>query len=184
MHAINANPASWNNLPGEALGQAAAASDVFGQLRATNIMLDRNVRQRDKRISDSLERAQAALLPQQTGEKARWYRQLLANARQDIEQNWQVIMMLPQGPYESLLDQMIEAYERDDAEGKLDLEKQHLLRNVKSVRAALRTNPRNDAAAWLKLENDLMRITSESDEPSPGSDAAKIYDIKDANLRR
>jgi hypothetical protein len=79
---------------------------------------------------------------------------------------------------------MIEAYERDDAEGKLDLEKQHLLKNVKSVRAALRANPRNDAAAWLKLESDLMRISSESDEPSPGSDAAKIYDIKDANARR
>ena len=55
---------------------------------------------------------------------------------------------------------------------------------LQSLRAALRTNPRNDAAAWLKLENDLMRITSESDEPSPGSDAAKIFDIKDANMRR
>ena len=93
-------------------------------------------------------------------------------------------MMLPHGPYESLLDQMIEAFERDDAEGKLDLEKRHLLKNVKAIRDALRDNPRDDAGAWLKLENDLMRISSESDEPSPGSDAAKIFDIKDANLRR
>ena len=184
MHAINANPAGWESLPGEALAQAAAASDVFGQLRATNIMLDRNVRQRDKHISDSLERAQAALLARLQGEKACWHRQLLANARQDIEHNWQVIMMLPDGPYGSLLDQMIEAYERDDAEGKLDLEKQHLLKNVKAVRGALHSNPRDDAAAWLKLENDLMRISSESDEPSPGSDAAKIFDIKNANMRR
>jgi hypothetical protein len=83
-----------------------------------------------------------------------------------------------------ILDQMIEAFERDDAEGKLDLEKRHLLKNVKAIRDALRDNPRDDAGAWLKLENDLMRISSESDEPSPGSDAAKIFDIKDANLRR
>jgi chaperonin cofactor prefoldin len=184
MHAINANPAGWKSLPGEALGLAAAASDAFGKLRSTHMMLDWEVRDRDQRTHDSLERAQAAMLARLQGDKARGHRQLLASARQSIEQNWQIIMMLPHGPYESLLEQMIEAFERDDAEGKLDLEKRHLLKNVKAIRDALRDNPRDDAGAWLKLENDLMRISSESDEPSPGSDAAKIFDIKDANLRR
>ncbi len=184
IRALDIEPADWHQLDGEAFGRAAAASDVFGRLRTTNIMLDRNIRQRDKHISDRLERAYALLADRLEGEEAGWHRQLLASAREDILQNWQVIMMLPGGPYEVLLEQMIDAYERDDAEGKLDLEKKHLLGNVKAIRARLQANPRDSASAWQRLATELLEISEEPDRPpTPGADA-EVVELKNATARR
>ncbi len=164
IQAIDIEPQYWNQIDGEAFGGAVAASDVFSDLRSANIMLDRNIRQRDKHISDRLERAHAGLRERVSqSEDATWHLQLLDSAREDILQNWQVIMMLPKGPYDALLEQMIEAYERDDAEGKLDIEKQHLLRNVKSIRSALQANPRDSANAWVKLAQAFSHIAEEPD---------------------
>ena len=140
--------------------------------------------QRDKHIGDRLERAHAALSDRiSQSNDATWHRQLLDSAREDILQNWQVIMMLPKGPYDALLEQMIEAYERDDAEGKLDIEKQHLLRNVKSIRSALLTNPRDSSTAWEKLAQELAQISKEPDQPE--SDASpQVVELKNVTGRR
>jgi hypothetical protein len=171
IQAIDLEPQYWNQIEGEAFARAAAASDVFGRLRSANIMLDRNIHQRDKHISDRLEQAHALL------------RELLDGAREDILQNWQIIMMLPEGPYDALLEQMVEAYERDDAEGKLDLEKQHLLRNVKAIRAALAANPRDSSSAWQKLTAAFEQIAKEPGEPTPDGNG-EVVELKNATARR
>jgi len=180
IRALGIEPGHWDRLQGGAFGRALQAGQVFDGLLSTNAMLNQEVRQRDKEIQERLDQAQRGLSARNLDPR-RWDQ--IQTARDIIEQNRVAIMMLPGGPYEALLDSMIEAYERGDGDGRLDAGKRLLLHNVKAIRQALVSNPRDSAEAWDQLGAALEEIGRPVEfDPEPETNA-DVVDFK-TTLRR
>ncbi len=159
IQALGINPENYFELTGAAFGPALATSEAFKEQRQNNDLLERNLKQRDHQAAQRVEVAHEAIASRIVGEDAAFQRQMLDDARNEIEQNWAILMMLPRGPYEVLFEQMIENYEQDAAAGLLPPDKEHLLNNARAIRAAINANPRNSPADWERLEQELDRIS-------------------------
>ncbi|MCK9912219.1 hypothetical protein MXD81_23900, partial [Microbacteriaceae bacterium K1510] len=57
---------------------------------------------------------------------ASWDRQMLDDSYQELDQHWAVLMLLPNGPYESVLREVVENLEADAGAGRLSNEQQAL----------------------------------------------------------
>jgi hypothetical protein len=159
IQALGMNPDDYFQLSGPAFGPALATSEAFKEQRSNNELLEQNLKQRDRQAEQRVTVAYNALSSKISGDDAGWQRQLLDDAQNEIEQNWAILMMLPNGPYEVLFGQMIEKYEEDAADDLLKPEQEQLLKNARAIRAAIVSNPRNTPSAWLQLEHDLNRVS-------------------------
>ena len=125
LEAMNLDPTFFEDLHGAAFGAAIAANEAFARARHSNQMLDQQLTVRDEEAQLSLDQAythiKGKLKP-----GADWERQLLRDAYQEIEQNWPIIMLLPNGPYEMVLRTMVEALEADAGAGGLSTEQGEL----------------------------------------------------------
>lgn len=161
---LGIEPRLFFAISGDAYGAAAAASDEFLRARRQNQPLDRELTERDEearmRIDDAMGNLENLLAPDDS-----WNHQSLRNAFQDIEQNWSILMLLPGGPYERLLDEVIEALEPQAGAGSLSQRDAALLATAKQLRAALASSPRNSDLAWQKL----VRALSVTPPPMPRS---------------
>ncbi len=150
VSAIGVEPVSFLDLSGEAFGAAVAASEAFDRARQSNQLLDRGLTERDERarvqLDQAFDRIEGRLRPGDARE-----RQLLVDAYTDIDQNWLVIMMLPGGPYESLLQSIVEILEEDNGSGQLPADKKELFRLAKRLQSALVPNNRDNVEAWQHL---------------------------------
>ena len=158
IQALGIDPNAYFELSGPAFGPALATSEAFKEQRHLNELLERNLKQRDRQAAQRVEAAHEAIASKIVGDDAAFQHQMLDDARNEIEQNWAILMMLPKGPYEILFEQMIENYEKDAADGLLSADKEHLLQNARAIRAAIDANPRNTPADWEQLEQDLNRV--------------------------
>jgi hypothetical protein len=87
-----------------------------------------------------------------------WEHQLLRNAYEDIEQNWPVVMLLPNGPYEMVLNSIVEELEADAAHGRLSTEQTELYDLTRGLVEALRGNTRGKEMSWRRLEADFNEV--------------------------
>jgi len=158
IQALSIDPEIYYQLSGPAFGSALATSAAFTEQRQQNTLLEQNLKLRDRQAEQRIEAAYDGLAAKLAGPSASWHRQLLDDARSEIDQNWAILMMLPGGPYEVLFAQMIENYERDAAEDRLAPDKEQMLKNARAIRTAIVSNPRNSATDWQQLEQDLNHV--------------------------
>lgn len=161
IRALGINPQSYFDLVGPAIGAALATSEAFKEQRGMNALLEQNLRQRDKQAAQRIEAAHETIAAKLTGPDAVFARYMLDDARNEIEQNWPILMMLPNGPYEILFNQMIENYEKDAADGLLSADKEAFLDNARAIRSAIVANRRATPNDWIQLERDLNDATAQ-----------------------
>ena len=125
---------SYFALDGPAFSAAAAASEAFAALRGSHRGLEQQLAGRDEKARGVIDHAFAyeghALSPNDG-----WKRQLLGGAYEEIEQNWAVVMLLPNGPYERTFRGIVEILEPDNGAGLLNRDEQALLALERAVAA-------------------------------------------------
>ena len=151
LEAMNLDPTFFEDLHGAAFGAAIAANEAFTRARHSNQMLDQQLTVRDEEAQISLDQAYTHLKGK-LRPGADWERQLLRDAYQEIEQSWPVIMLLPNGPYETVLKSMVEALEADAGAGGLSTEQTELYDIARALVDAFRGNARGNEVSWRRLE--------------------------------
>jgi hypothetical protein len=151
LEALNVDASLFEDLPGNALGAAFAANDAFNRARRSNPALDEQLARRDEEAQDSLQQAynyiKSKLRPTDD-----WERQLLRDAYQDIEQHWAVLMLLPNGPYEMVVREIVEQLESDAGAGQLSIEQDELYNIARALVHAFTGNGRGSEMSWRRLE--------------------------------
>jgi len=154
---------SYLGLEGTAFSAATAAANAFLDLRKGYRVLDQELAERDARARDTLDQAYARednALQAADG----WKRQLLSAALEDIEQNWLVVMLLPNGPYERALQTVVEQLEPDNGSGMLRSDEQILLSTAQRLVGELSANARRTDQDWMRLEvlfHQLARVPAQ-----------------------
>ena len=152
--ALGIDPNLFYNLSGQAFGAAASASEAFSRARRANQALDTELTQRDEEARMAMDSAFYAL-ESSLGAGDSLNRQRLKNAFEDVDQNWPVLMLMPHGPYEQLLVEIVQALEPNDAEGALPPRDHGLLVAARQLRKAMSANPRNSEGAWNQFGQAL-----------------------------
>jgi hypothetical protein len=157
LAALNIRPEAWSRVSGAAHVAAIAANDAFDRARRVNAQLDTLLRQREdeaRLLFDEAYRAlKGKLRPQ-----ASWDLQLLDDAYQELDQHWNVLMLLPNGPYESVLQELVEKLEADEGAGRLSNEQSALYYAARSLADALRASARSNEASWQRLKTRFDEV--------------------------
>jgi hypothetical protein len=151
LEALRLDPATYNRLEGPSLTAAVAANDAFVRARQSNQMLDEQLTERDEQARISLDHAYS-LLKSKLRPSETWELQLLGDAYHDIDQSWAVLMLLPNGPYETVLKEIVEALEADAGAGLLSTEEQGLYDIARALTVAFKSNARTNELSWRRLE--------------------------------
>ena len=125
LAALNIKPEAWERVSGNAHVAAIAANEAFNRARRTNASLDALLRKREDEARLSLDEAYTAL-KSKLRPQASWDLQMLDDAYQELDQHWAVLMLLPHGPYESVLRDLTDSLEADAGAGRLSNEQQSL----------------------------------------------------------
>jgi hypothetical protein len=151
LEAVRLNPGAYELVSGPALGAAVAANEAFTRVRRSHQALDRLLASRDEEAHESFTNARALLLnrlaPHQTREH-----QILRDAIDEIDQNWPILMLLPNGPYEAVLKETVEAMEADAGDGGLSTEEAALYDIARALADAFKDNGRSGELSWRRLE--------------------------------
>ncbi|MES1179567.1 MAG: hypothetical protein ABUL43_00050, partial [Hyphomicrobium sp.] len=151
LEALNLDASLYEELPGNALGAAFAANDAFNRARRSNQVLDEQLTRREEEAQISLDQAynylKGKLKPTED-----WERQLLRDAYQDIEQHWPVLMLLPNGPFEMVVRDIVEQLEPDAGAGRLSTEQAEIYDIARALVHAFTGNGRGSEMSWRRLE--------------------------------
>ncbi len=151
LDALHVDPETYAQCSGPALSAAVAANEAFSRARSSNQLLDKALAARDEQARMSLEQAYSLrnnqLRPGQERKK-----QLLRVAYQEIAQNWPVLMLFPNGPYEQDLRALVEALEPDAGAGHLSSEQTALYDVARTLFETFRGNGRGNEFSWRRLE--------------------------------
>jgi len=150
-------PEAFTSLGGSAYDAARLAGDALVELRASNRALDQELSGRDQQEHARLERVFAQLDDAIAPQDGRARQQLTA-AWEEIEQSWNVIVLLPNGPYEAALADLIEQLEPDSGAGMLKGDDQALLATARRVHQSLVANARRTDKDWITLEQQLQLV--------------------------
>jgi hypothetical protein len=162
--ALGIQPELYFALSGDAFAAALHASELFAGQRRAHPLLDTELTAPDERARVTVERAYDGL-------KARVEpadQQRLMNAFKELADNWDVLMLMPGGPYERLMVQIIHELEPADAEGALPPRDKALLTAARQLRNAMARNPRNSAATWAQLGHALHGVNGQASMPQAG----------------
>jgi hypothetical protein len=157
VESLGVAPEAFMSLNGSAYDAASAASEAMLALRQGNRLVDHELNNRDKQVHARLERV-LAHLDHQLAVDDGLRRQQLASASEEIEQSWNVLMLLPSGPYETGLAEVVEQLEPDSGAGTLKGDDQVLLAMARRIHHALVSNPRRTDREWITLENQLQLV--------------------------
>ena len=150
LAALNLKPESWERVSGNAHVAAIAAHEAFNRARRSNGSLDVLLRKREDEARLSFDEAYS-LLKSKLKPQAIWDLQMLDDAYQELDQHWAVLMLLPNGPYELVLRDLVEGLEADAGAGRLSNEQQGLYDISRALADAFHGNGRADEAAWRRL---------------------------------
>ena len=150
LAALNIKSEAWERVSGNAHVAAIAANEAFNRARRTNASLDALLRKREDEARLSLDEAYTALKGK-LRPQASWDLQMLDDAYQELDQHWAVLMLLPHGPYESVLRDLTDSLEADAGAGRLSNEQQSLYDIARRLAEAFHGNARADEAAWRRL---------------------------------
>jgi hypothetical protein len=151
------DPEAYTVLTGSAFEAAVLASEQLVALRQSNRLLDHELGGRDEQEHNRFERA-FAYLDNSLAPDDDLRRQQLVAASEEIEQSWNVLMLLPNGPYESALTDLVEQLEPDNGEGKLKSDDQALLGIARRMVQDLASNARRTDRDWLSLESRFQAL--------------------------
>lgn len=150
LAALNLKTEAWERVSGNAHMAAVAANEAFNRARRSNGGLDGILRTRDDEARLSFDEAYS-LIKNTLAPHASWDRQMLDDSYQELDQHWAVLMLLPNGPYESVLREVVENLEADAGAGRLSNEQQALYDIARALVDAFKGNARGDEAAWRRL---------------------------------
>jgi len=157
VEALGVQPDAFGSLQGAAYDAALQTSEAFALLRQSTRLLDQELADRDEQAHGRLERAYAyletAIAPDDD-----LNRQQLIQASEEVEQNWNVLMLLPNGPYEAALADVVEQLEPDNGAGTLKSDDQALLVIARRLQQDLASNPRRTDRDWMGLESRLQAL--------------------------
>lgn len=158
VEALGMAPEPFIEIPDSAFAAAAAASEAFQHARQSNRLLDEELTERDEQARVALERA-FARLEASFAPGDDWKRQQLVSAYQELDQNWSVLMLMPNGPYETVLKGLVEQLEADNGAGALPAEEAALYSVAKRLVDALGQSNRSTDTAWIKLEAFFLQLS-------------------------
>jgi hypothetical protein len=159
LSALNIKPDAWERVSGGAHIAAIAANEAFGRARRVNQFLDVLLRKREDEARLSFDEAYRLLKSKQPAQ-ASWDLRLLDDAYQELDQHWQVLMLLPSGPYESVLHDLVESLDADAGGGRLSNEQSALYEIARALADAFKASARSNETSWRRLEtrfNDVPR---------------------------
>ena len=150
LKALDIEPERFTELAGEAFSAAVAASESFAAVRQQNADLSRYIGARDQQLRDAFvqtnSQLEASIATQSSPEWAE-----LDAAYQDLEQNWNIAMLLPDGPYERVLQLIVEDLEPDGGAGRLSQADTVLFGVARRIAELMATSPRQSTADWSSL---------------------------------
>ncbi|WBT38864.1 MFS transporter [Hyphomicrobium sp. DMF-1] len=151
IEAIGINPETYFGLSGPAVAAAAAASEAFLSSRQSVRLLDQELAERDEQAHGLVSQA-FAQMDGSLSASDDWKRQLLVSASEEVDQNLPILMLLPNGPYETALHGLVEQLEPDNATGSLRSDEQLLLLTAQRLVHELAQNARRTDRDWMRLE--------------------------------
>jgi hypothetical protein len=156
VSSLGIKPAQFFAMSGSAFGAAAAAGEAFARARRANILLDNELTQRDEEARVTMDNAFYGLESGlEVGDGLA--RQLLKDAFQDVDHNWAVLMLLPGGPYERVLLELVQTLEPEAADGTLSQKELVLFVAAKELRGALQANQRQSESDWHRVDQALQQ---------------------------
>jgi len=176
LEALRLSLSSFELVSGPAIGAAIAANEAFERVRRSNQALDRILAARYEEARESFKNARALLL-NRLKPRQDWEHQVLRDAVDEIEHSWGILMLLPNGPYEAVLRETIEAMEADSGSGSLSTEQQALYDIAKKLVDAFGNNGRGGELSWHRLAANFDQT------PRPG-DVSYAQDDDDDEDRK
>jgi len=162
LEALRLDPATYERVEGASFAAAVAANEAFARVRHSNKMLDGQLTERDEQAHVSLDHAYA-LLKGKLRPSEGLELQLLKDAYDEIDQSWPVLMLLPGGPYETVLKEIVEALEADAGNGLLSTEEAALYEIARALSNAFKANVRTSELSWRRLEASFGQAPRGSD---------------------
>ncbi|WP_295557984.1 hypothetical protein [uncultured Hyphomicrobium sp.] len=172
VESLGVAPEAFTSLNGLAFDAASAAGEAMMALRQSNRLLEQELASRDQLEHGRLERVFEQLDNDLAAEDGTG-RQQLVSASAEIDQCWNVLMLLPNGPYESELAEVIDQLEPDSGAGRLRPDEQALLGMARRIRHSLASNPRRTDRDWLNLESQLQLVLRTPTQQVASSDAKR-----------
>lgn len=155
LKAIGIDPDSFFGLTTEEFNAAFAASNAFARARESNHNLEQKLLERDEQARMDLDKVLEYLKARSPENN-----KVLSEVNETINQHWQVLMLLPKGPYETVIESMIERLEPDAGDGRLSTDEQHLYGVARKLSEAFAASHRNSEQAWQKLTVQLNQAAS------------------------
>ena len=152
--AVGIDPDLYVELQGRRMAAAISAGDAFHAERQGNKLLDRELDNRDERAKDALDNQRSIIEGRLKPDDVR-RRGAVKAAYDEIDANWRAIMLLPSGPYEQVLEQLIADLEPQSGDGVLPPEAEDLLVRAKHLYNVLGLSPRSSSESWERLEASL-----------------------------
>ena len=153
LSALDINPDAYYAMPDEGLAAAVAASDAFKRARESNRYLSQKLMERDEDARAALDAISGQL--QTSGHDAGGLR----SADDEINQNWPIFLLLPNGPYEQVVTEMLEELEPQAGDGRLSAEESQLFVIVRKLREAF-NSPRNSEQSWVRMSQQLTQAAN------------------------
>lgn len=172
LSALNIDPQSWERVSGGAHSAAIAANEAFARTRRLNAQLDGFLRKHEDDARLAFDEMYT-LLKNRLKPQAIWDRQLLDEAYLELDQHWHVLMLLPNGPFESVVHDVVERLEPDAGDGRLSNDQQALYSLARKLLDAFKANARSNETAWRRLEASFdqaqhseTRVASDNGRPT------------------
>jgi hypothetical protein len=160
--AIGLDPARYEKITGPAFAAAVAANEAFTRARHSNQQLDEYLTERDEQARMSLDQAFSLLMDRLSSNRD-IERQVLAESFDEIDQHWSVLMLLPNGPFENVMREIVDMLEADAGNGVLSTEDEALYEIARKLADAFKSNARGNELSWRRLEAGFRQVPRSTD---------------------
>lgn len=151
VQAIGVKPEIYAQATGPAIGAAISASEAFGHVRDRNATLQHHLAERDERAEKAFFEAYSAIQGRIADSDERRI-DLLNDAYEELRNKWSVVMLMPDGPYENLFEDLISKLEPSAGAGRLSADDRNLLLQLKALKTQLAATGRTSVEDWHRLE--------------------------------
>jgi hypothetical protein len=165
LDSVSLDLETYEKVSGQALAAAEAANAALSRARHANQQLDELLTERDEQSRISMETTYDRLM-KRLGEGRDAARQLLAETFDELDQHWSLLMLLPGGPYETVVKEIVDMLETDAGNGALSTEDGALYDIARGLAGAFSSNGRGSELSWRRLEVGF--------EQAPRSGATRI----------
>ena len=161
IESLGVNSLTYTNMDGATLGAATSASIAFQRLRESHAKLEGMLMEADEKAQAIVDAARNKLKKQFKPSDS-IQQKLLEDAASEVERDWNVVMLLADGPYERMIEKMIWPLEEANADGHLNPDDAHLLRALKVLRQPLSASRRQSQSDWSSMEKVLINSNQDN----------------------